>query len=384
MKTTVISVPYTEPERWAWGVRLGVTSIVIEISTDADVTGLGESAPFTGVGYALGILDGVKPYLIGQDPFDVERIMYRIGQAGYHHGADLVLAGVETALWDIIGKACDKPLYKLMGGEVRREIPFAPWLWIREPNEMARDAARFVDQGFKSFYIKVGFDQKDDVARVKAVREAIGPDYGIRVDANRAWTVGEAVKMISKMELYDIEFVEEPTSLYGMRRVRDAVNTPIAAGDSAGTPYEVLDVVNQKAADIVSHIDPDMQGGLLNSKKACAICEMAAMPVVAHTGTDLGIATNAILHLIASTPNFLYPNQSVYMYLSDDIGEGGLISFEKGCMNVPEGPGLGISLDEGRMKNYQKLFKEKGMISSYGEQPGLEQVRRVLPPRFWM
>lgn len=387
MKTTVISVPYTEPEHWAWGVRLGLTAIIIEISTDSGIMGLGESTPFTGVEYALGVLNASRQYLKDQDPFDIERIMYKISQAGYHHGADLVLAGVETALWDTVGKACDKPLYKLIGGEVRTKIPFAPWLWIRKPEEMGKDAAKFVDEGFKSFYIKVGLDPKEDLEHVKAVRDAIGPDYGIRVDANRAWTVGEAVKLISKMEPYDIEFVEEPTSLYGMPRVRESVRTPIAAGDSAGTPYEVLEVVNQRAADIISHIDPDMQGGILNSKKACAICEMAKMatlPVVAHTGTDLGIATNAILHLVASTPNFLYPNQSVYMYLSDDIRKDGKIPFENGCMTVPDEPGLGIELDQDRMRKYEKLYREKGMMSSYGEQPGLEEVKRVLPPRFWM
>jgi len=382
LRFTVVSVPYKEPEHWAWGLREGVTAIIVELEADNHLTGLGESVPFTDVGYGVEMLKAFKNLLIGEDPFDMEKIHLKLGSVGYHHVADLIFAGVETALWDLMGKAVDKPLFKLLGGMVRTDIPFAPWLWIREPEDMSREASRFVDEGFTAFYIKVALDPVKDVERVKAVREAVGPNVKIRVDANGGWTPGEAVKMLNRMEQYDIDFAEEPTTRYGLKMVRESVRTPIAAGDSASTPHEILELVMEKAVDLFSHIDPDLQGGLLNSKKACAICEMAGLPVVAHTGVDLGIGASAILHLVASTPNFLYPNQTLYMRLSGDVVME-QFSFEKGCIGVPEGPGLGVELDPAKVERYHRVFKERGQFPAYGSRPP-ERFEKILPPRFWL
>ncbi len=383
IKYTPVSVPYEEPEYWAWGKRLGATVLVIEVATDEGIVGLGESVPFTDMPYAEKIIDSVKPLMLNEDPFDIESVMLKIASAGYQHTADLVIAGLEIALWDIIGKACGKPLHKLLGGSVRSKIPFAPWLWIKKPEEMAKLAKKFVAQGFETFYIKVALDAGKDLERVKAVRQAVGENIKIRVDANRGWTAGEAVKMIGRLEKYDLDFVEDPTQFYSLKNVKEAVHTPVAAGENATTPYDVLQVINEKAADLISHIDPDMQGGIMNSKKACAICEMAGMPVVAHTGTDLGIGTSSILHLVASTPNFLYANQTVYMYLVDDLCEEGAVKFEDGKMNVPTGPGLGIELDRRKVQKYAKLYRERGSLTAYaGVKP--KQFDKVLPPRFFM
>jgi L-alanine-DL-glutamate epimerase-like enolase superfamily enzyme len=379
---TVVSVPYREHERWAWGVREGVTAIIIEIEADNGTVGLGESVPFTDIGYALEILKSIKPLLIGEDPFNIEKIHYKVGSAGYHHVADLVFAGVETALWDLVGKILDKPLYKILGGEVRREIQFAPWLWIRGPKEMVEEALRFLDEGFNTFYIKVALDPSGDIERVKAIREGLGDSVKIRVDANRGWTPSEAVRMINKLEKYDLEFVEEPTSLYGLKIVKQSVKVPIAAGDSASTPHEILQLIVDRSADLYSHIDPDLQGGILNSKKACAICEMAGIPVVAHTGVDLGIGVAAILHLVASTPNFLYPNQTLYMRLDGDI-IASPFEFKKGALKVPEGAGLGVELDPRKVEAYKNIFRERGEFRAYGSRPP-QTVEKILPPRLWL
>lgn len=379
---TVVSVPYREPERWAWGVREGVTALIVRLEADNGLVGWGESVPFTDVGYAVELLRSFRPLLIGEDPFDVERLLLKLGAAGYQHVANLVLAGVEEALWDLVGKAVDKPLYKLLGGLVRREVPFAPWVWIRRPEEMAAEARQFVEAGFKALYIKVALDPRRDLEHVKAVRAAIGPDPGLRVDANGRWTPGEAIRMVRKMEPYDLEFVEEPTPRYGLKLVRTAVSTPIAAGDSASTPHDILDLIVDRAVDLISHIDPDFQGGILNAKKACAICEMAGIPVVAHTGVDLGLGVAGILHLTASTPNFLYPNQTLYMRLQEDILQEPF-QFEEGCLRVPEAPGLGVEPDPKRLERFHHLFEERGAFPAYGSRPP-SYPNRPLPPRFWL
>jgi len=376
VKSTVIGVPYNEPEPWAWGIgHYGVTAIIVEILTDEGVVGIGEGTNVhASTEYGGMIIDSSKKLLVGEDPFDIELVMRKLSEAGMTDAR--VMSGVEMALWDLMGKSCGKPIYKLLGGAVNKKIPFAPWLNRKKPEAMAKEAMRFVKQGFNTFYIKVGIDPVDDVKAVKAVRDAIGDKYSIRVDANLAWTPGFAVKMIKKLERYEIEFVEDPTYIYGMARVKKAVDTPICSG--AETPHDILRVVKDELADIIGHIDPRMQGGILNSKKACAICEMAGMPVVAHAGWELGIASHAVLHIAASTPNFILPNQTYYMYLTDDVRRAGMLTFEDGCMSVPEGPGLGFELDQEKVQKYANLHKKQGGFSIF-EESSMQKVRKILP-----
>jgi glucarate dehydratase len=182
------------------------------------------------------------------------------------------------------------------------------------------------------------------------------------------------------MEQYDIDFVEDPTYSYGMTRVKKAVDTPICSG--ADSPYDIFRVVKEESADIIGHIDPRMQGGILNSKKACAICEMAGLPVVTHAGWELSIATCAVLHIAASTPNCIYPHQTYYMYLTDDVRKAGMLTFEDGCMLVPEEPGLGLELDWDKVHKYAELHQKQGGFSIYGR-PAVQKLRKVLPyPRY--
>jgi L-alanine-DL-glutamate epimerase-like enolase superfamily enzyme len=373
--STILCVPYKEPEPWAWGVgHYGVNGIIVEMSTDQGVVGIGEgTSPHASVELGKMTIDATKKFLVGEDPFDIERIMRRIWSAGFTDHR--VLSGVEMALWDIVGKACRKPLYKLLGGTVTKKVPFAPWLNRKKPEEMAKQAADFVGQGFDTFYIKLGIEPREDIEAVKAVRDAVGDRCNIRVDANQGWTPGFAVKMIRKLERYDIDFVEDPTNSYGMARVKKAVNTPICSG--AETVYEIFRVIREGSADIIGHIDPRMQGGILNCKKASAVCEMAGLPVVAHAGWELSIATSAILHIAASTPNFILPNQTYYMYLTDDVCEDGMFKFDHGCMTVPEEPGLGLKLDRKKVRTYADLYKRQGGFSIY--EPSKTQRPSILP-----
>ena len=374
LESTVVCVPYKEPEPWAWGIgHHGVNSIIIELSTDEGIKGIGEgTSPHASVEYSRIILESAKKLILGDDPFDIERIMRKIWGAGLVDHR--VLSGVEMALWDIAGKASKKPVYKLLGGEVNKAIPFAPYINRKKPEEMAQQAIEFLKKGFGTFNIKVGIDTEDDIDAVRAVRQAIGDKHNIRVDANMAWSPSTAIKTIKKMEKYDLEFVEDPTYVTGMKRVLEAVDTPICSG--AETVYAIFRVVKEGLADIIGHIDPRMQGGIWNAKKACSICEMAGIPVVAHAGWELTLATSAVLHIAASTPNFVLPNQTYYMYLTDDVCKN-MLTFEDGCIKVPETPGLGIELDQDKVRKYADLYQRQGGFSIY--EPSETKRSNILP-----
>jgi L-alanine-DL-glutamate epimerase-like enolase superfamily enzyme len=375
LKSTIVSVPYTEPEPWAWGIgHYGVNAVVVEVSTDEGIVGVGEgTSPHASAQYSQIILDSATKFIVEEDPSDIERIMRKVWAAGLIDHR--VVCAIEMALWDIIGKSCNKAVHALLGGAIAKKIPFAPYINRKKPEEMAEQAITFIRQGFDTFNIKVGIDDEQDIEAVRAVDEATGNRCKIRVDANLAWTPGQAIRMIKRLEKFNLEFVEDPTYIEGMPRVRNAVDTPISSG--AETLHEIYRTVKAGAADIIGHIDPKMQGGILNSKKACAICEAAGLPVVGHAGWELSIATHAVLHIAASTPNFILPNQTYYMYLADDICKHGPLTFEDGCMNVPEKPGLGIELDRNKVSKYAENFKSHGGFSIYDR--AKKEKRKILP-----
>jgi L-alanine-DL-glutamate epimerase-like enolase superfamily enzyme len=246
-----------------------------------------------------------------------------------------------------------------------------------DQDQMVERAKKAVERGFRTIYMKVGIDPEEDVRLVRAVREAVGSGPNLRVDANEAWSPSQAINMIRKMEEYDLEFVEQPVHFRdfdGMATVRRSVDVPIAANQTSWTQFDVLEVIKREAADIVL-TDPHQLGGLFIFKKVAAMLEFAGIPIVKHTFCDLGVSANAAMHVVASSPNFTYANQTYGDYLSDDIIQGGLPNFEGDCVSVSQRPGIGVELDPERMEKYSKLYREKGEFSAFTPNMGAVETR---------
>lgn len=364
VRTVLVRVPLVEPATMWYSTRFTSAKVVVFVDTDEGITGLGETRYMEPT---AAIIEHIfRPKLIGEDPFDVEKInnmllgqhpstmaytayYLRIGAAG----------GVDLALWDIIGKATGQPAYRLLGGHFRDKVPCRAWLPVKSPEEQAKDATRFVDMGWKAFKIKVGANPQMDVECVKAIREAVGTGIEIGIDVNGAWTRAMAIRTIKKMEKYDLSHVEQPVAphdLDGMAHVRRHVDVPILACDPVlATKYDILRIVEKQAADMIN-VDPIRAGGMLACKKNCAIAEAAGISVCTHSTEELGIGTAGVLHLVTSTPNFLTPNDNSYHHLSDDIITSPF-KYEKGYLRVPEGPGLGIKVDLKKLEKYHQLYK---------------------------
>lgn len=349
-------------------------SIIVEVYTDEGIVGLGEPWILINPKVTKMIIDSAKPIILGEDPFDVERIRRMLFDhymmTHFHlHVASWALSSIEMALWDIVARDCKKPLYKIWGGCFRKKIPFVGWISRGSKESMANDARDYVEQGFKTLFLKVGMDPIQDIEAIRTIREAVDYDGSeIRVDANQAWTPGGAIKIIKKMEKYELEYVEQPVlkfNLEGMARVRKSVDTPILSHESSWTFYETLNVIKREAADAIQ-LDPRFDAGFMGAKKAAGIAEAAGMPVSTH-GTALGISTSAFLHFNASTPNSIIANQppsSAYL-LYDDVITGGPMKIENGYIQIPEGPGLGVELDPEKVEKYSVLYQEyvdKGII----------------------
>jgi L-alanine-DL-glutamate epimerase-like enolase superfamily enzyme len=386
LKTTILSVPFAKPTFWPYGRFDGMTIVVLEIETDKGYVGLGESICVQNSAEAVALfIDNTKRFLLGQDPFDTERIGKTIeGLGGWTFGrqfAGYALGGIDMALWDIIGKACNQPLYKLLGGKIRDKAEGFKFIHHDEPGVMAAEAHAAVRNGYKTIYCKyTGIDHLRQA--IEAIRGQVGDQPKLWVDFNGTLSPGFAVQFLREMEKCRIDIVEQPvlpSNLDGMAYVRNSVASQILAHESSWTLQDALNVIKRGAADIIS-VEPRMTWGLMATKKAAAVAEAAGMPVIMHSFAELGVAEAGFFPVIASTPNFILANQCMYDWYDDDYIKGGQLPFEGPCLRVPEGPGLGVELDREKMRQYHEKYQEVGMFSVFGLDA--EALLAAPPPLF--
>ncbi|HEY1686227.1 MAG TPA: mandelate racemase/muconate lactonizing enzyme family protein [Tepidisphaeraceae bacterium] len=327
--------------------------VVVAIETDGGLVGWGEatvvpvwSGETQGGALAL-IQDYFVSMLMGRDPVDIEAIAQEMDGIIDN---PFTKAAVEMALLDLAGKQQKKPVYELLGGAKNRlEIPIKFSIGLREPDDAANIAATKVKEGFTAIKLKVGPDPERDLARVRAVREAVGTKVRMNVDVNGGWTVEQAIRETKRYEPYRLEYVEQPTprwDIEGMARVKQAVGVPIMADESVFSVWQAEQVIAKKAADLIS-IYPGKNGGILKSKK---ICEMAGRAGIGcHLGSNLewDIGTAAMCHLAAACANV-----TVAKFPVDILGplyyaikpRSKPVRFDRGHVFVPEGNGLGVEI----------------------------------------
>lgn len=381
---TPVAVPYRRPERWAYGVRTGLVSVLLEVRTDDGFTGIGEAPAYPSADIILAVLDSVRPLVLGEDPMAVERLVSRIDIVGtWHHvrSTSPAIAGIEMACWDIIGKVCGQPVSALLGGLVRDRAEAIYYLGMDEPTVMRDLAEQATMEGFGTIYFKVGADDPGlDVDRVAAVRDGAGSDARLRVDANESWSAAHTIAMDRRFAPYDLEFLEQPVpgrNLAEMAYVRSRTTAPILANEASWTRHDQLAVIAAGAADAIS-VDNQMDGGLLNLKRGAGLCDAAGIAVVKHSLGELGVATAAALHVIGSTPNFIYANQAYTALLADDVLLGNPFDPADGRLAVPTGPGLGVELDAEKVRRYADEFRREGASYSFADASG---VTPTMPKR---
>ena len=350
VRTTPLFLTFKEPYHWAGRVDHGCAVVLVEIETDAGITGIGESTASLAAEGTVAAIQAAAPMVVGQPVHDVARLVHEARHLGsFNHTpwhADFVLAGVEMALWDAIGKAAGQPVYRLLGGAVRDEVDYFGFVQGDTTDELVEDARELAAAGYGVIYLKVGRGDEADIRNTAAVREAIG-GRRLRVDPNCAWSVPDAIRMIHKLEPYDIDWVEQPTTLLSvsaMRQVREAVQVPIAADQSVFTPADVYDIVRQRAADAIV-LSPHEAGGMLAFGKAAAIAEAAGVPVCLHGQGVSGITDAAQHHLGLCTQNLTDGNQIMHQLLIEDLVSSPDLMPRQGKLGLFTGPGLGVELD---------------------------------------
>jgi L-Ala-D/L-Glu epimerase len=333
---------------------------LVRIETDEGVTGVGEACPayeFTGetlwsVADVIG--EYLGPSVIGKDPFDLEAIHHVWDRELYTVGNQAAKAAVEMALWDVQGKALDRPLCDLIGGRARPALQEVVAFGWDDPEALAADTRAMKAEGIHIFKIKVGDTPERDEQRVAAVREAAGPDARITVDANQGWWDAKtAVRAIKLLERYGIEFAEQPVrmdDLEAARFVRTHVDVPIALDESVRGPREALACAKAGACDMFV-VKLMKTGGILNALKVNAIAEAAGITVMVGNMGESSVAMSAHFHVNIALANAVHGDADLPWRpgaLELDIGRGIRQEIVDGIswIDVPDAPGLGIELIE--------------------------------------
>jgi L-alanine-DL-glutamate epimerase-like enolase superfamily enzyme len=349
IEATVVIQPLMDRDwKFARGQLSQTAALLLQVQTDDGISGLGFAVQGLHLGEVLHgmeqvVSEQVAPLLVGRDPFDTEWLMTELGRRvpGYTR----TKAAVETALFDVMGKALGVPVYKLLGGKVRSSIPVIRILPIKAPAEMAANAEAVVREGFRYLKIKVGTDPVMDVERVKAIRHAVGPEIGLTIDANQGWMPKEALTALSRMEPYDVAIVEQPVAAddyAGLALVKANTHSLVEADESAGTLADVFRLAAAGCVDAIS-LKPGRLGGLLATKKAAALCEAANLHARIGMAGASRLCAAADMHVIASTPNISYACElAEFTRMESDPAEG--LEIVNGEISVPEAPGIGVAL----------------------------------------
>jgi len=334
---------------------------LVRVHTSEGVSGLGVvNSINVQVTHAF-VTNSLAPLIVGRNPLDIERLwhemyhkLYKLGPAG---ALLISVAGVDIALWDIVGKLANLPVHALLGGTFRPEPAVYASSMKRglKPQEEAERAIRFKEQGYHGYKIHSatswmyddGFD--DTVEAVRAIRDAVGDEFPIMVDVNNAYLSHTAIRIARQLEELGVWHFEEPLADHdrgGYAALVAAVNIPIAAGEQEYTRWQFRDLILYDHIDI---LQPDVTkcGGFTEFKKIAAVCQAFNKPITVHN-VDPIIGTAAHLHLWASTPNCIYPQE--YNVDSAALSELAFVAEPprvlRGRVVVPDRSGLGLDIDE--------------------------------------
>ena len=342
-----VSLQYYEPFTIALGTSTTSNNVVVKVVTDFKIVGWGEASPSFRITNetqenVLAAFEKICPKLIGTCPFRVEQTIELMDKLV--DGNTSAKAAIDMALHDIIGKKCKKPLYMLMGG-YRTEVLTDITIGIKPPKEMAKAALKAVKKGFKALKLKVGVNPKEDVQRIKSVREAVGAEVKIRIDANQGWKPKEAIEVINKIEGLDIEFVEQPVKaddIKGLAYVKKESPIPIMADESVHSPADAIKIIQAEAADLIN-VKLMKSGGISKAKKIVAIAEAAKIPCMVGCMGESRLGISAAAHLAAALKNIEYADLDSDLMLRTKLVKRGGVGLKNSKRIIPEKIGLGIS-----------------------------------------
>lgn len=325
--------------------------LFVKIETDEGIYGIGECSGWPRV--IERAVQDLATILVGEDPRDIDRLWHRLYVGTMGHGmtgtvGGGALTGIEMALWDIKGKVLGQPIWNLLGGKFRDTIP------VYGHAKTPQRARELMDRGYSA--VKVGFTGGVDLDLVSSIRDAVGSDVDLMVDAHGpSWmTAGDAILVGRELEKLDLLFYEDPVApenLDALQRVRDAVDIPLAAGERVSTIWGIRPYVERDLVDVIQP-DTGRAGGITQMRKMAAMAESHYITMAPHSGSLGPVAEFAALHVLATIPNVLMLERVEFDWPGRYEVVSPVLKSENGTLRVPEAPGLGVELIEEEIGKY--------------------------------
>ena len=366
-----VSVPYTRPEVSSLVNRLGVTDVLVRASDANGRVGWGESASGANVESILQVLRAMQPFVLGRSCWDSESIragLWKNGVWQYRKPtACFAFAGIDMALWDLCGQECGQPIHRLFGGKVRDRVNYYCYLEWGPASDVHRQGREGRESGYTVFYLKVGINLEEELDMVRALREAIGPQLKIRLDANGAWGINEALRNIERFDRYGIDFMEQPVNpdpISNMQEVRRSTRVALCANEGMWSAEDAYRQITSRTADVYC-FSPYWVGSLAEFQRLSFFAHYEGFQVCRHSHGELGIAAAAFHQLCLTLPNLVDGNQQTAQIMADDVLRSPLPITVSPNWGVIKGPGIGIEVDEEKVSQYHENYRSKGQFLPY-------------------
>jgi L-alanine-DL-glutamate epimerase-like enolase superfamily enzyme len=356
-----LNIPLIEPFIISLGTIIEANNILVRIHTNSGIYGMGECCPYI---YIVGetqesefeIAQKIAQLLKGKNPLRIEDRLAEINRVVKFNPT--LRSAFDMALYDILAKYAQLPLYVLLGGTNDRKIFTDMTVSLNAPDLMAAQALRFKNQGFKSIKVKLGTSKNDDVARIHAIRKVIGEDILLRIDANQGWDCITAIRTLKVLEVFDIEHCEEPISRWNNRdlvRVRNESPIPIMADESVFDEHDAFRLASMGACDYFN-IKLAKSGGINAALKIISIAEAAGIKSQVGCMSESRLALTALAHLVMARKNIVHFDMDSALMLSEDPVMGGIEYLQDGEIHLPDAVGLGVDISEEYLDKMKKII----------------------------
>lgn len=354
-------IPLKEPFVISLGTIHNVENIIVVIRTNKGISGFGECSPFmtiNGESQSTCFLMGqyLAKKLKGKNPLDIKGCMKVMDKLMYANTS--IKSAFDIAMHDIAAQHAGVPLYEFLGGKKNKILITDYTISMDDPQKMAMKALRIKEAGYSVIKVKLGEGKKKDVARIKAIRKAIGKKIPIRIDANQGWDVKTAIKTLQALKDYDIQFCEEPIPRWdflNLKKVKKLSPIPVMADESCSDHHDAQRLIQLGACDMLN-IKLGKSSGLLKAQKIIALAEKENMPLQVGGFMESKITMTANAHLALCSNNILYCDFDTPLMFTEDPVSGGIVYKENGIIEVPGTAGLGAWIDNERLEKLEKVL----------------------------
>jgi L-Ala-D/L-Glu epimerase len=351
-------IPLKEPFVISLGPVNNAESVIVRIRTSNGITGFGECSPYTSInGESIDTCFIVGQYfakvLVGKDALKIKSCLKEIDKVIY--GNNSIKSAFDMALYDIAAQDAAVPLYKFLKGKNDKTITTDMTVGLADKDKMAADAKRFMAEGFPAIKVKLGESMEKDVERIAAIRDAVGKDIPLRIDANQGWKVKTAIETLNALEEFNIEHCEEPIARWNymrLRKVRKNSPIPIMADESCGDHHDAKRLIELEACDSLN-IKLGKSGGICNAMKIIRLADAASMPMQIGAFMESRLGITAAAHLALTNDRIVHFDFDTPLMFTEDPVSAGVKYMEHGVVKITEQPGLGATIDESWLKKME-------------------------------